>query len=307
MAKKISIVVTVFNEQDTISGLLTALFNQTVKAFEIIVVDGRSTDKTLEILKKFTPPLKVRGGQGELLKVLIKYGNRSQGRNIGVIKAQGQIIAFTDAGCIPESNWLEEIIKPFSNKKVDVVSGYYKGLPKNIFQTCLVPYVLVMPDKIGSEFLPSTRSMAITKKLFLSSGGFDEKLWHNEDYAFAHKLKNMSVNFYFAPKAIVGWLPRKDLKSAAWMFLRFAIGDAQAGILRPKVKNMAIRYYIFFFLFFINHWFGLLIIPYLLWAIVKNYKYVKNIGALFWLPVLQLTSDTCVLFGTLVGLLSRVK
>ncbi len=303
MAKKISVVVTVFNEQDSISSLLTSLFNQTVKAFEIIVVDGGSTDATWFILKKFAPPLEteglisLRGGRGVIL-------NRSEGRNLGVSIAKGDIIAFTDAGCVPEKDWLENLTK---NMGDSVVSGFYKGLPQNIFQKCLVPYVLVMPDRIPDEFLPSTRSMAITKKLFLSSGGFDEKLWHNEDYAFAHKLKNMGVNFYFAPQAIVGWLPRKDLKSAAWMFLRFAIGDAQAGIFRPKVKNMAIRYYIFLFLFFINHWFGLLIIPYLLWAISKNYKYVKNIGAFFWLPVLQLTSDTCVLFGTLVGLLSRVK
>lgn len=309
MAKKISVVVTVFNEEKTIKSLLDVLCKFPA---EIIIVDGGSTDNTWNILSNYISPLK---------KIQGKY-NRSQGRNIGVTKAKGEIVAFTDAGCIPEKKWLENITKPFFNKlpsprlgegrgvrysEVQVVSGYYRGLPQNIFEKCLIPYVLVMPDRIPDEFLPSTRSMAITKKLFLESGGFDEKLWHNEDYAFACKLKKMGVNFYFAPKAIVGWMPRKDLKNAAWMFLRFAIGDAQAGIFRPKVKNMAIRYYIFLFLFFINHWFGLLIIPYLFWAISKNYKYVKNIAAIFWLPVLQLTSDACVLFGTLVGLLSRVK
>ena len=182
-----------------------------------------------------------------------------------------------------------------------VVSGYYRGLPQNIFEKCLIPYVLVMPDQIPVEFFPSTRSMAICKGL----GLFDEKLSHNEDYAFAHSLKKHGINFYFAQTAVVGWLPRQSLKSAAWMFLRFAIGDAQAGIFRPKVKFLAVRYYLFFFLFFVSHWFGLLAIPYLFWAIFKNYQYVRDIRAFFWLPVLQLTADTTVLFGTLVGLLSR--
>ena len=320
MAKvKVSIVVTVFNEEKTIKSLLDVLCKFPA---EIIIVDGGSTDKTWNILTNYISPLRLRGDKGVILKIIQGKYNRSQGRNIGVTKARGQIIAFTDAGCIPEPNWLEEITKPFYKKlpstrlgegrgvrysEVQVVSGYYRGLPKNIFEKCLVPYVLVMPDKIPDEFLPSTRSMAITKELFIKSGGFDERLWHNEDYAFAHKLKNMGVNFYFASKAVVGWMPRKDLKSSAWMFLRFAIGDAQAGIFRPKIKILAIRYYIYFFLIFINSWASLLIVPYFIWAIFKNYKYVNNIGAFLWLPVLQLTSDICVLFGTIVVLLSRVK
>ena len=159
-------------------------------------------------------------------------------------KTKADIIAFTDAGCIPESDWLVELIKPFSTPGVEVVSGYYRGLPENVFQKCLVPYVLVMPDQIKGEFFPSTRSMAMRKGV----GLFDEKLEHNEDYAFAHTLKKKGLEFYFAPQAVVDWKPRKDFKSAAWMFLRFAIGDAQAGILRPKVKLLFLRYYLFFFL-----------------------------------------------------------
>ena len=87
--------------------------------------------------------------------------------------------------------------------------------------------------------------------------------------------------------------------------MRFAIGDAQAGILRPKVKFLALRFYIFFFLLFLNPWSWLLLVPYLIWSVAKNYKYVRHWQALFWLPVLQLTADIMVLFGTVVGLLSR--
>ena len=91
------------------------------------------------------------------------------------------------------------------------------------------------------------------------------------------------------------------------MFLRFAIGDIQAGILRPKVKLIFIRYYAFFFLFFIHPLFALLAIPYLIWSIAKNYRYVRDLRAIFWLPVLQITSDLCVIFGTIMGALSKTK
>lgn len=266
---KVSVVITVKDEK------APSLTNQTLKPDEIIVIDAKDH----------------------------KNCNRSVGRNIGVKKAKGDIIAFTDAGCVPEANWLAELIKPFKDKDVQVVSGYYKGLPETIFQKCLVPYVLVMPEQIGNEFLPSTRSMAMRKGV----GLFDETLWHNEDYAFAKNLKNKGIKFAFAKSAVVGWIPRKNLKEAAWMFLRFAVGDAQSGLLRPKVKLLFLRYYLFFFLVFLNYWFALFLIPYLIWAISKNYRYVQDWRAIYWLPILQITADIAVIFGTIMGLLSKTK
>lgn len=284
---KVAVIVTVLNEIEHIKPLVGALLTQ---AREIIIVDGGSTDGTWEYLQK------QKG-----IKAFQKFGNRSQGRNFGVSKTKAKIIAFTDAGCIPDPGWLAELIKPFSNPEVKVVSGYYRGLPQDIFQKCLVPYVLVMPDQIPAEFYPASRSMAMRKDI----GLFDEKLSHNEDYAFAHVLKKRGINFVFAPNAIVGWIPRKNLRQAAWMFLRFAIGDAQAGILRPKVKLLFIRYYAFFFLSFLTPWAALLAVPYIIWSIIKNYRYVRDLRAIFWLPVLQLTADMCVIFGTIIGTLSK--
>jgi len=285
----ISIVVTVLNEEKTIKELLDVLVKFPA---EIIIVDGGSFDQTPEIIKKYSR-----------VKLIIGKYNRSEGRNIGVTAAKGEIIAFTDAGCVPEKNWLEELVKV----KADVVSGYYRGLPQNIFEKCLVPYVLVMPDRVGTEFLPSTRSMAISKKLFLSMGGFDPKLDTSEDFEFANRLKKAGVKFHFARDAIVGWYPRKNLKQAAWMFLKFAVSDIYAGIMRPKVKFLILRYYAFFFLVFLYLPLVTLSLCYFLWAIVKNYKYVRDWRAIYWLPVLQLTADMMIIFGTVMGLLSRPK
>lgn len=282
--EKVSIIIPVLNEEKTIKPLLDVLKKS--KA-EIIVVDGGSTDNTLKLCKG--------------VKVIKGKYNRSEARNIGVAKAKGKMIVFTDAGCIPEKNWLNELLKV----KADVVAGFYKGLPQNIFEKCLVPYVLVMPDKLDENFLPSTRSMAIKKEIFLKYGGFDPKLDTSEDFEFANRLKNAGIKITIAPKAIVGWYPRKGLKQAAWMFFKFAVTDIYAGILRPKVKFLAIRYYIFFFLVFLYWPFVICIFAYLIWAIVKNYKYVRDWRAIYWLPVLQLTADICVILGTTAGLLSK--
>ena len=115
----------------------------------------------------------------------------------------------------------------------------------------------------------------------------------------------MGIRFVFAQNAVVGWYPRKDLKQAAWMFFKFAATDIHAGVVRPKVKLLAIRYYVFIFLVFLYWPLFSLLFGYLVWAVAKNYKYVGDWRAIYWLPVLQLTADICVLLGTIAGLLSR--
>ncbi len=309
---KASIVITVFNEEKNINLLLRALFNQSQKPDEIIIVDGGSRDKTVETINKF-----IQGNKKKRIKVkiLIKKGNRSVGRNEAIRVARNKLIAITDAGCVPEKNWFKNIISPFSSRKVDVVAGYYKARPKNIFEKCVIPYVFVMPDRIDPQnFLPATRSMAIRKITWKKVGGFDEKLSNNEDYVFARKLKDKKFNIKFEKNAIVYWIPRSSINQSFTMFYRFAKGDAEAKIYRPKVVFIFARYAVglilllsFLKTFSVAIIFALLFLmfAYVFWSIKKNYKYVKNIQAFIFLPLLQLTSDLAVLFGTGLVLFER--
>lgn len=302
-----SLVITVLNEEHTIDRLFDGLISQTVKPSEIVIVDGGSTDKTVEKINKYKNKI-------NNLKIFSFKGNRSISRNYGVSKTKNSIIIFTDAGCVPKHDWIQNILVPFSDKSIQVVSGYYEGEYKNIFEKSLIPFVLVMPDQIPNIFLPSTRSMAIKKNIFISLGMFDESLSHNEDYAFAVKLLNNKTNISFAKNAVVTWIPRKNLKSASWMFTRFALGDIQAGIIRPQLKNLAIRYLAFLYIVSLTIEVPMIwpIIPFLIFLFIiisniKNYKYVKDVRGLFWIPVIQLTCDLSILIGTLMGLMYKIS
>jgi glycosyltransferase involved in cell wall biosynthesis len=312
---KASFIVTVFNEEETITPFLRSVFNQTVLPDEIIIVDAGSTDNTLSKILNFK--LQISDKKGIKIQVYTKKGNRSVGRNEAIKRATNEIIAISDAGNILDRRWLENIIKPFLEKKVDVVAGYSVGVAKNIFQKCLIPYVLVMPDKAKpQEFLPATRSMAIRKSAWKKAKGFDEKLSHNEDYAFARRLEKLGLKIHFAKDAITKWLPRTSLKSTFIMFFRFALGDIEAGILREKVAFIFLRYIFAFYILalsFVIHstllWAtcGLFSLVYLAWSVKKNYRYVSNWQAFYFLPILQIISDVAVISGSIVGLLSRVS
>lgn len=304
---KITFITTVFNEEGTIIKLLESLTNQSHSPDEIIIVDGGSTDQTVSLISK--NKLKI--------KLLAKKGNRSVGRNEAIKHASGDIIACSDAGNILDKDWLKNITLPFTDESVDVVAGYYKGLSKDIFQKCLIPYVLVMPDKVDpGNFLPATRSVTFRKMIWKRVGGFDEKYSHNEDYVFARQLKKSGAKITFAQNAIVYWLPRNNLRQSFYMFFRFAYGDAQAGIFRPKVIALFFRYAVALLLLglytifksplILNSLF-LILILYLFWSIQKNYKYVNNWLAVCILPTLQVVSDIAVLTGTVIGILSFNK
>jgi len=311
---KLSLVITIFNEEKTLHQLLTAIEKQTLTPTEILITDGGSSDNSLKILKKFQQQKFFKNK----LKIFTKYGNRSIGRNWAIKQTTNELIAITDAGCIPQNNWLEKLAEKYQQTNSPVVAGYYYGLATNNFEQAVIPYVLVMPDRVKeNNFLPATRSMLITKEAWKKVGGFDESLNHNEDYDFAHKLVQAKIQISFAKDAQVGWLPRTNLRSFTKMIYRFAYGDAEANLFRPKVALIFARYFLLLLLLFFiflnylfkfslllsNFWLMVLILfffSYCLWAIKKNLKYAKT--GWYWLPALQFTSDLAVITGTVTGL-----
>lgn len=301
---KNSFVATVYNEEDSIDVLINSLFAQTIRPDEIIIVDGGSTDRTIEYIQKY---------EGKI-KFFVKEGNRAKGRNFAIERARGDIILSSDAGCILDKNWVKNILLSFKNTKVDVVAGYYKGMAENVFQKSLIPYVLVMPDRLNkNDFLPASRSMGLKKSIWKKVGGFPEKYSYNEDYVFAKRLKGINVNIIFSKNAIVNWIPRKNFNEAFIMFYKFAYGDIQSGILRPKVSLIFFRYIlgivILFASFLLYPWAIFFLISalffYIIWAILKNYRYVNDYRAIILLPALQFTSDFAVMLGSIVALGGR--
>jgi glycosyltransferase involved in cell wall biosynthesis len=305
---KTSFIVTVFNEEENVEKLLESLLAQTKMPDEVVVVDGGSFDETVRKIEMCKHKFVKRDVK---FRVITKRGNRSEGRNEAIKNSTGDIILCSDAGCVLSKNWVESISQPFEDG-VDVVSGYYKGLSKTLFQKCLAPYVLIMPDRLDPKnFLPATRSVAFTRSIWDKIGRFDEKLSNNEDYAFSRKLKKSGARMVFKKSAVVYWIPRKNFSEAFVMFFKFAKGDAESLSFRPKVLLIFLRYLLgillLIYAIIMEEWSLIvlalgIVILYMIWAITKNYKYIGEAKAFLVLPLLQLVSDIAVILGTVSGL-----
>ena len=111
----ITVVVPTYNEERNIERCLRALNNQNIPrdSYEIIVVDGDSKDKTREIASKYAD------------KVIRQVSSGVGGaRNDGAMVASGQIVATTDADCIPDEDWLHTILEDFDDEEIVAVTGY---------------------------------------------------------------------------------------------------------------------------------------------------------------------------------------
>jgi glycosyltransferase involved in cell wall biosynthesis len=109
-AIKISVVIPVRNEADSIRALLDGLLSQTLRPAEIVITDGGSTDATREIISEYI-------NNGAPIRLLCEAAALpGRGRNLAAAQATNEWIAFVDAGARPETTWLESLARRVQQK-----------------------------------------------------------------------------------------------------------------------------------------------------------------------------------------------
>jgi glycosyltransferase involved in cell wall biosynthesis len=206
MPKKYSVIIPAFNASGTIARCLQALEDQSLpkKEYEVLVVDDGSSDQTSVVAKRFPVRYFWQPNQGP-----------AAARNRGASEAAGAIILFTDADCIPDHNWIEEMVKPFADYQVMAVKGAYKTEQKALtarFAQVEFEERYGMLRKAYSIDMVDTYSAAFRKIVFLSLGGFDPvfPVANNEDTDFSYRMSMAGHRMIFQPMAVVQHLHHPD-------------------------------------------------------------------------------------------------
>lgn len=169
----VSVVITTKNEEKNIENCLRSIKNQPFKNIELIVVDNFSEDKTVEIAKKYT------------VKVYLKGNERSSQRNYGAKVASGKYLFYLDADMILSQKVIEECVEKCEREGVDALY-----VPERIVGEGF--WIKVRDFERGfytGTILDAVRF--IRKDLFEGVAGFDESLAGPEDWDFDRKIRRV--------------------------------------------------------------------------------------------------------------------
>lgn len=304
----ISLITTVYNEGKNITAFLSSIARQTLLPDEVVIVDAESTDQTFKLITDFSTT------HPELhLKLIKRAGNRSIGRNTAIRNSQYPIIACTDAGCILDRYWLENITHPFKSGNIDVVGGWYETIVKNKWDGALTKVFNFSSGKVNLKtFLPSTRSISFTKKAWEMAGGFDQKLSHNEDTPFAIRLHKTGARFAFAARAIVRWHVAQSFKSLYHTIYRYALGDGQARVYSFHYRLLSAYWISLIVCFGVGFiypfaWFmGIIILFGYLYLPFLQTKKINSIYEFYLVPLQKLTIIMANTAGFIKGFFTKI-
>lgn len=205
MSLRVSVVIPVRNEEKSIGALLDSLQVQTRPPDEIIVVDGGSTDRTVEIVRSYIE----RGYPIRL--ICTDHAYPGQARNIGVSFSHGDVIVFWDAGMVPQQDALERLVGPIWTGCADLVHGRLIVQPSHLADRCYM--VALLPawnaEKNGLRFnAHPIANTAIRKKLWEAAGRFPP--WRaGEDQVFRERVATLSTRIVYEPNAVALFYPNE--------------------------------------------------------------------------------------------------
>lgn len=171
----ISVIIPTFNEAETIERLITHLLSFQGPTLEILVIDGESTDHTMDIASTAGAEVYLAPEKGRALQM-----------NFGASRAKGEILYFVHADCLPPHSFMKDI-----NDAVD--NGFDLGRYRTKFMSSKW---LLKINEFFTRFdwficYGGDQTMFIKKDLFEASGGFDEGMQIMEDYDFVERARKL--------------------------------------------------------------------------------------------------------------------
>lgn len=220
----ISVIIPTINEEKHLPILLSQLKKQTFKNYEIIVSDGGSKDKTVEIARNFGC-------------IITKGGTVAEGRNGGAKIAKGDLLLFTDADNIFLSeDFLEKAVREFEKRNLGVAS--FPIFPKGNWLDKIVYSLYNLWTKISQNFLPhATNTILVKKEVFEKVGGFDEEITIGEDHDFARRAGKISKFGFIETKPIITSARRIEREGRLKLYTKYLLAGIYIILFGPPKKD----------------------------------------------------------------------
>lgn len=234
----VSVIIAIYNEREDIGNCLKAIKAQSHPIIEIIVVDNGSTDNSIEVVKNYADKI-----------VSEKRKGITFAKNKGLRVAKGQFVATTDADCIPDKRWIEELVECFDDPAVASAGGA-NLTPQNAsdFEKCIDFLLKRLGPAFRSNYVSDTKSITeifhnpgcnvmYRKTILEDLEGFNEQLLTVEDEELDFRIRIRGYRILFTPFAKVYHNRKSNWKKFVKQVYRYAIGRAQFIKLHPKIAQ----------------------------------------------------------------------
>ncbi len=225
----VSVVVCSYNAEATLARCLESLRGLRYLNYEIIVVDDGSTDSSAEI---------AMSAPG-VLCVQVEHCGLSAARNVGFARASGDVIAFVDADCVVDEDWLTFLTRPIVERTCDCVGGPNIGpdephwVARAIAMSPGSPQC-VMLDDVAAEHVPGC-NCAFTRESLTAVGGFDCRFrTAGDDVDLCWRFLDRGYRIAFAPGAFVWHHRRRTVRAYFRQQKGYARAESLLMVLHPE-------------------------------------------------------------------------
>lgn len=183
----ISVIIPTLREAERIGGLLRALetqsFNIEYSKAEIIVVDGASEDETQNIVCDFPN-----------VKLLVGERGTARQRNLGAHEANGELIVWMDADCLPDAQFLSRVARSYRRFPFAVACPWF--VARESFAICCAYFWFNVLFFLGQSWLRTGSGVCLItpKSVWQKCGGFDETLHLGEDVSFIRRAARCGLH-----------------------------------------------------------------------------------------------------------------
>jgi glycosyltransferase involved in cell wall biosynthesis len=218
---KISIIVPVYNGEATIRTCVEALLGLDYPRdrFEVLVVDNKSIDGTRRIVEGYPVTL--------LQEAAVQSSYAA--RNLGIAHASGDVLAFTDADCVPERGWLRAIVAAIEPSDVGGVAGAIEAFRADSAVEKYQARRAIRADRAYKhKVLPfaQTANAAYKREVFEKIGLFDPTLIYGGDLDFSWRMQSgASLRLVYEALAFVWHRHRTTYKGLFGLYEKNAIAN----------------------------------------------------------------------------------